>query len=112
MQNNMPARTREVFDYLRQCAREMRTADYGEIAQAVGLANQGVPRPLDHIRDVVCRPHGRPWLPAIAVSRGTQLPGDRFLPDGMVIPDRNDFRVWWRAMVLQVFAYNWDDVEL
>ena len=107
----MPARTEEVFRVLKEAARKMRTVEYGDLAEEVGLAKPGVGMPLGYIRDELCRARGLPWLTALAVSRINGLPGGSFLPDGISLP-KDDFPVWWRAMVLQVFATDWAEVEL
>lgn len=106
----MPAKTREVFEYLKLCASQMRTVTYGELADAVDLAKPGTGRPLGFIRDEVCRHRRLPWLNAIAVSERTHRPSTGFLP-GEVALGGDDERMW-RGMVLQVFAYDWSDVEL
>ena len=82
---------------------------YGEVAHSVGLGPRGIGQPLGYIRDVVCRERGLPWLNAIGVSKNTKRPGDSFLPEGVAIG--NDEENLWRGMVLQVFAYNWSNVE-
>ena len=108
----MPAKTKEVFEYLKKCAGDMRTVTYGEIAEQpqVKLAPQGVAVPLGYIRDHVCRERGLPWLNAIAVNAQTRRPGDSFLPAGVAV-GRDEERMW-RGMVLQVFVYDWDSVTL
>jgi len=108
----MPAKTKEVFEYLKKCASEMRTVTYGEIAEQpqIKLAPQGVGVPLGYIRDHVCRERGLPWLNAIAVNATTRRPGDSFLPAG-VAAGRDEERMW-RGMVLQVFVYDWDAVTI
>ena len=111
MQPQMPARTPEVFAYLKRCAREMRTATYGEIGDAVNLPAIGVNTPLNHIRDRVCLPKGLPWLSALAVNGRTRLPSDGWLPDGAAIGDEH-LPIVWRGIVLQVFATNWDAINL
>jgi alkylated DNA nucleotide flippase Atl1 len=109
-QTGVPARTIEVFGFLKQCAREMRTVNYGEIGRAVGLPAVGVGKCLGYIRDSICRKRGLPWLNAIAVQKYTGYPGDRFLPKGAVLA-RHDEVAWWRGMVLQVFAFDWNCIE-
>ena len=109
-----PAKTDEVFSELVKAAQGMRTVTYRALAKSAGLAESGVGigYPLGYIRDAVCRPRGLPWLTVIAVSSDTWLPGAAYLPTGATIEmERGDFRVWWRAMVLQVFATDWRDVE-
>ena len=109
-----PARTDEVFRHLASVARDMRLVTYGELANEVGLAAVGIGQPLGWIRDEVCRARGLPWLTAIAVAQNG-LPSGAFFPDDSGISldpeNRDDFRVWWRAMVLQVFATDWSTVE-
>ena len=111
MQQNVPANTQAVFHYLQRCAREMRTINMGAVAEAVGVGFAPAIIPcLNYIRDE-CRARGLPWLPAIVVSAGTWMPAAGFLPQGVVIGD-NDFPTWWRGMVLQVFATDWDAIDL
>ncbi len=104
----MPGKTKEVFDYLKRCAVQMRTVSYGEIAEAVGLPAVGMGKPLGYIRDEICRARGLPWLNALAVNSDTWRPGESFLPPGVAV-GRDEERLW-RGMVLQVFAYDWDVV--
>jgi hypothetical protein len=104
-----PKKTREVFEYLKECAAKMRTAHYGEIAKATGLAASGLAYQLGYIRDRICRKRGIPWLNALAVNKKTWRPGDSYLPPGVAM-GRDEERMW-RGMVLQVFAYDWDSVD-
>jgi hypothetical protein len=108
----MPAKTTEVFEYLKVCASKMRTVSYGEIAEQpqVKLSPVGLGHQLGYIRDQVCRERGLPWLNAIAVNAGTWRPGDSFLPVGVSV-GRDEERMW-RGMVLQVFVYDWEQVAL
>lgn len=101
-----PAGTDAVFSALVEAARNMRTVTYTELGTAAGLPAVGMGKRVGYIRDVVCRPRGLPWLSVIAVSKGTWRPGGGFLPDGVSL-DGTDVEVWWRAMVLQVFATDW-----
>ena len=107
----IPARTAEVLEVLKECAADMRTITYGEIAERCGLVAPGVGVPLGYIRDEVCRSRGWPWLSMIAVNAQSMRPGDSFLPDGLTLPE-DEIDVWWRGMVLQVYAYDWADVTL
>ena len=107
----IPAKTAEVLELLKQSAAHMRTITYGEIAERCGLAALGVNSPLDHIRDKVCRANGRPWLSVIAVNKRCMRPGDDFLPEEVTLPD-DETEIWWRGMVLQVYAYDWSNVTL
>ena len=106
----VPAKTDRVLETLKQCAKDMRTITYRELADATGLFPPGVNRPLGYIRDEVCRKHQRPWLPAIAVSKATMRPSAGFAPEGMQLNLENDH--WWRGMVTQVYAYDWSDIEI
>ena len=103
-----PAKTREVFEYLKRRANDMRTVTYGELAKACGLAPSGIGYQLGHVRDEICRQRGLPWLSAIAVNTDTRRPGGSFLPEGVALGDDGD-RLW-RGMVLHVFAYDWSSV--
>ena len=95
-----PAKTREVFEYLKKCAGEGRVANYGEIAKKVGLANMGTARPLYYIWEK-CERRGLPRLNAIAVSKPTGQPGHGCpaLPGD------------WENVRDEVFAYDWSLVS-
>src|SRR4051812_7104128 len=88
-----PAKTDAVFEYLKECARDMRTVTYEDLASKVGLAKPGVGRPLGYIRDRLCRDQELPWLNAIAVKKHSRRPGDAFLPRGLKIADVEE-RLW------------------
>ena len=103
--DNPPAKTQEVFEFLKKCAKHMRTVTYGEIASEVGIAAVGIGYQLGYIRDVICIGRGLPLLNAIGVRMDTRRPGDAFLPDG--VETQVDEELIWRGMVLQVFAHNW-----
>ena len=108
--HTIPAKTREVFEYLKACASQMRTVTYKEIADEVNLAKPGVGRPLGYIRDEICRARGLPWLSAIVVNLHTDRPGRSFMPEGMNLTDI-DKELLWRGMVLQVFAFGWSHIS-
>lgn len=107
---SIPAKTREVFEYLKGCASQMRTVTYKEIAEEVNLAKPGVGRPLGYIRDDICRSRGLPWLSAIVVNTHTDRPGRSFMPEGISLTDI-DKELLWRGMVIQVFAFDWLSVD-
>ncbi len=50
-----------------------------------------------------------PWLNALAVNTDTRRPGDSFLPPGVAVGA--DEERMWRGMVLQVYAYDWTNVD-
>lgn len=107
-----PKGTDVVYAELVKAAREMRTVTYEALAAAAKLAKPGVRVPLGYIRDEVCRPRGLPWLTVIAVSKTSGRPGEAYLPDDLAnIMDQEDQRMWWRAMVLQVFATPWHEIK-
>jgi hypothetical protein len=114
--SNAPKNTEVVFRHLKKLAAQMRTATYGEVAEAIGSAEKRViapislSQPLAFIRDEICRPRGLPWLYGIVVNANSWLPGDSFLPEGVALGD--DQRVLWRGAVLAVFAYPWGTVRL
>ena len=107
----MPAKTREVFTYLKQCALEMRTAEYGEIGAKVRLPAIGVNVPLNYIRDEICIPRGLPWLPALAVNKETRMPSEGWLPVGVAV-SVDHLPQFWRGIVLQVYATDWSKIEI
>ena len=104
----IPAKATDVFEYLKQCADDMRTVEYAEIARETGLATLGIGRPLGYIRDEICIPRGLPWLNMIAVNKASGRPGDSFLPDEIDLGASKE--LLWRGMVLQVFSYDWGQV--
>lgn len=114
--DNAPKNSQAVFEHLLLLARRMRVETYGEIAKAIGrkeernIAPLSLNHPLGFIRDVICRPRGLPWLNALAVSGSSWVPGDSFLPQGVAFGE--DEQVLWRGMVLAVFAYPWELVEV
>ena len=93
----------------------MRVESYGEIAAGIGalegreIAAISLAKPLGFIRDEICRRNGLPWLNALAVNDKTGLPGESFLPPGVMFGE--DERVLWRGAVLAVLAYPWHTVE-
>ena len=110
--NEAPKNSLAVFEHLKLLAKRMRVESYGEIAAAIGKAEEreiapvSLSRPLGFVRDKICRPRGLPWLNALAINSSTWLPGDSFLPHDVAFGD--DERVLWRATVLAVFAYPWN----
>ena len=114
--DDAPKNTKAVYDRLTLLAKRMRVETYGEIAAAIGQAENreiapvSLSRPLGFIRDQICRQHGLPWLNALAVSADDWHPGDSFLPPGVAFGE--DEAVLWRGAVLTVFAYPWDQIDL
>lgn len=107
--SSAPAKTEAVFNGLVRAAHEMRIVEYGVLSDAVNLPAHGMGRQLGFIRDA-CRKRNLPWLPVIAVNRDTGLPSAGVFVgiDGMSgNVSSPDFAVWWRAMVLHVFATDW-----
>src|SRR5262249_42647441 len=98
----VPAKTEAVFEYIKQCAKDMRTVKYKEVADEVGLTAIGMAYPLGYIRDHICRNRRLPWLNAIVVNSDTRRPGDSFLPSDFEFAESDE--LFWRGMVLQVFA--------
>lgn len=107
----IPKNTEAVLAVLKQCARDMRTITYGEIAQRCGGTAMGVGYPIGYVRDEICRKYGRPWLSVIAVRADDMRPSGNYLPEDVVIPEEL-IELWWRGMVAQVYAYDWSDVEI
>ncbi len=107
----VPKNTEAVFALLKQCARDMRTITYGEIAERCGGTAVGAGYPIGYVRDEICRKHGRPWLSVIAVSGSDMRPGGNYLPEDVEIPEELN-ELWWRGMVAQVYAYDWSEVAI
>jgi len=104
-----PAKSKEVFEYLKNCAKEMRTVSYEEIADVCGLAPAGMGTPLGYIRDEICAKRALPWINALAVSKGARRPSDGFLPHGVSLSGSEE--QFWRGMVLLVLAFDWSQVN-
>lgn len=119
---NAPKSSSETYEVLTECAAYMYTITYEDLADRVASVRRDKKRPsavslrlpLGFIRDHICRPKGLPWLNALAVNKQTLLPGESFIPAGARGRKSNpkDEFLWWRGMVLQVYAYPWDQLEL
>lgn len=111
-----PKNSEAVYLHLVELAAMMRVESYGEIADAIGAAENrkiapiSLRYPLGFIRDKICRFRGLPWLNSLAVNDANWLPGDSFLPAKVAFG--NDEAVLWRGAVLSVFAYPWSTVDL
>lgn len=103
-----PAKAREAFEYLKSCASDMRTVTYKELGDAVGLPAIATGTPLGYIRDHICLPRKLPLLNSIAVQSKSRRPGESFLREGL--KTEMDDELFWRGLVLQVFAFIWDEV--
>lgn len=57
---------------------------------------------------------GLPWLCAIVVKKDTHLPADGLFKDEAFTLDLGEpsQKVWWKAMVVAVFATDWSGIEL
>lgn len=118
--DDAPKNSKEAFEALKRCAAYMYTITYEDLAKEIGrLRGDSGPAPvslnlpLGFIRDQVCRPRGLPWLNALAVSKATMTPGESFIPPGAgTTKNTTDEFLWWRGMVLQVYAYPWDTLDL
>lgn len=111
LRNDMPAKTAEVFEYVKKCASEKHTVTYGEVGDAVFLMPFDMDAQLDYIRDEICSPRGLPCLSAIVVRKDTRIPGKGFSLDGMTI-DADGFRPRWDYEVQRVFATDWKAIKL
>ncbi len=110
--DDAPKGSKETFEFIKERAKYMRTVSYEELGAAVGLPPIGTNRPLGFIRDAICRPRGLPWLNALAVGKGTHVPGESFLPEGVSEEGTKNELLWWRGMVLQVYAYPWETLNV
>jgi hypothetical protein len=111
--NDSPKGSKEAFAVLVRCAKFMTTITYEDLGGEIGLPAIGTNKPLGFIRDKVCRPRGLPWLNALAVGKGSWVPGESFIPVGMTLTtDPEAELLWWRGMVLQVHAYPWSSLDL
>lgn len=114
--DSSPKNTEVLWSHLVSMAEQMRVETYGEVAEAIGLAQGrevaavGLGPALDFIRDEICFERGLPLLNAIAVNSHTWRPGESFLPPGMCFGPSEDHI--WRAVVAAAFSYPWHTVEL
>ena len=102
----MPAKTSEVFEVLKRCARERLTITYGGLGRQVGLSARGAAKPLYCIRNL-CLDRYLPPLTAIVIRSGDGLPGVGLTPavTQVTIAETRD-------MQRQVFAYDWSLINL
>lgn len=122
MWENAPANSEAAFEVLKECAKYMRTISYEDLGSEIGRkhgdagpAPVSLRFPLGFIRDEICRRKGLPWLNALAVGKSSSVPGESFIPPGAGGPEVNDPAaelLWWRGMVLQVYAYPWETLAL
>lgn len=112
---DMPRGTVTVFERLKAAAAEPRLVTYSELMAAAGLPAIRCGTRLNYIHARLSeRSPALPWLVAIAVSKGSGTPHGRLFHDEGFELDlkKPSHRVWWRAMVLLVFATDWSGVEL
>lgn len=112
---DMPRGTEIVFEQLKRAADELRLVNYTDLMRLTRLPARVAGPRLDYIHAKLSEK--RPELPclvAIAVSKGSGLPsGGLFRNEGFELDMKKPgHRVWWRAMVLHVFATSWSGVEL
>ena len=93
---NHPSKAEEVYQVLRLAAEEHQCRTYGQIAEAVGLANRGVSIPLYFLWGF-CKGRGIPHISAIAVNKKSQTPGQ-----GYPLTESE-----WTAMKKLVFDFPW-----
>lgn len=112
---SMPRGTQVVFEQLKIAAAAPRLVSYSELMDAAGLPARAAGTRLDYIHAKLSEKSARlPCLVAIAVSKSTGVPsGGLFRNEGFKLDlKKPSHRVWWRAMVLHVFATDWSGVEL
>ena len=112
---SMPRGTEIVFEQLKVAAAAPRLVSYSELMAAAGLPAVHAGARLDYIHARLSEQSpGLPWLVAIAVSKSSGMPsGGLFRNEGFELDlKKPSHRVWWRAMVLHVFATDWSGVEL
>ena len=107
-----PKHTYAVFHRLVQASKKLSLVTYEELGKSAGLPPIGLSPQLKFINLNICRAQGLPNLPALAVSKDTKLPSTGFLPEEWSgwSPKNPEFQVWWRAMVLLVYATDWTKV--
>lgn len=99
-------KTREIFDFLKQCAAEKRIVTYTEVGDKVGLIARAVSNPHLYYIGGECSQRGLPPLDALVVREGSRLPGAGF--NGGVPVTREEHN----AMVSEVFIRDWSNVNL
>ena len=108
----LPPYTLEVFEVLKECAKEGTTIPYGILAKnvgGVGARAESTYPALDHVRDKVCLPRELPWLWMLAVNQEAGKPGRGAWKNTGDKPG-DDER--WNAILRSVYAYDWSDIEI
>ncbi len=115
--HDAPLHSQETFEVLKHHAILLRTLSYEDLAAAIrekngtaGPVAVNMSRCLGFIRDRICRPRGLPWITTLAVNKNDGHPGAAYLPKDFAISN-DEMKIWWRGMVLQVFAYPWELVD-
>ena len=112
-QSGMPPHTREVFEVLKQCAKDGGTIPYGKLATRVGGAGaraESVFPALNYIRDRVCLTRDLPWLWVLAVNQDSERPGPgAWRNTGVSLRDDDH----WGEIVGRVYGRDWskDKIE-
>lgn len=123
--SNGPSGTKEIFEYLCECAKNMYTDNYQHICEEVEKRSQGtikvipadIGRYLGCIRDE-CIKIGMPWINALAVGLNNKDPDPKnhWRPSDGFLPQRGKWNpsheLLWRGIVLQVFSYDWNGVTV
>ena len=111
-----PAQTDSVLRALKDAAEDMRTITHAELTSVAELALPDIGPQLRYIRDRHCIDHGRPWPTMVALDRGQRIQWPTFPSvSARRSPARADRSVdeqRWRGIVMQVYAFDWSDVDL
>ena len=100
------AKTRKIFDFLKQCAAEKRIVTYTEVGDKVGLIARAVSNPHLYYIGGECSRRKLPRLDALVVLKSDRLPGEGFKGGVRVTREEHN------AMVSKVFAFDWSTVDL
>jgi hypothetical protein len=100
-----------LLPYLVQEAKTSNTPTYGELAAKIGVHHRVLSHILGYIRDEIIIPRGLPLINAIVVNKGTNLPGDDWLPQGTSTLSDEEYKQEYFRYRDQVLAYKgWDNL--
>ena len=100
------AKTRKIFDFLKQCAAEKRIVTYTEVGDKVGLIARAVSNPHLYYIGGECSRRKLPRLDALVVLKSDRLPGEGFKGGVRVTKEEHN------AIVSKVFTHDWSNVVL
>jgi len=94
-----------------RCAQLRRTITYSELGKRIAVHHRGFYHSLGYIRDEICGTRDIPRLNVLVVNKGTDLPGEGFLPEGDRPRSKRELKQKFEELRDEVFAFEgWDDL--